>query len=159
MKKLSFLIVATMILVGVNTVQALEEKTKTQKAPAVSDEKWDFIQLGIWFGFPTSTKHMKVNGVKIGAPFCSGTGVVTGVEGAVLCGASDTVKGVQASGVMSKSKCVDGLQFSIINYSPEVNGLQLGILNMAKSKSFQIGLLNYIEDSTVPWMIIMNFRF
>ncbi len=159
MKKLSFLVVATLILFGINTAQALEQAKKSPQAPAASNEKWDFIQFGLWFGVPSATMHTKVNGVKVGAPFCSGKGIVNGVEGAVLCGASDRVNGVQASGVLSKSKRVDGLQFSIVNSSEEVNGVQLGIVNIAKNKSFQIGLINYIEDSTLPWMILINFRF
>ncbi|MDD5728482.1 MAG: hypothetical protein PHV59_07970 [Victivallales bacterium] len=142
--------------------QARSNAQKTP-APAVatakSKEKWDFIQPCFWFGVPTSTATTDVYGVKVGAPFCSGTGVVTGVETAVICGATDNINGLQACIIFSKSKRINGVQFSIVNYCEEVNGLQLGVVNVAKSKAFQLGIVNYIEENTFPWMPVFNCRF
>ena len=129
------------------------------KCAKKKSEKWDFIQPCFWFGVPTSTATTDVYGVKVGAPFSSGTGVVTGIETAVICGATDNINGLQACIIFSKSKKLNGLQFSIINYCEEVNGLQLGVVNVAKKKAFQLGIINYIEENAFPWMPVFNFRF
>jgi hypothetical protein len=126
---------------------------------AAPTKKWDFIQLGFWFDVPSSTINTDVYGVKVGAPFCSGRGVVNGIETAVICGATDNINGLQACIILSKAKHLTGLQFGIINDCEKVDGVQLGVVNMAESKSFQIGIINYIKDNPFPWMPIMNFRF
>ncbi|MDD5699331.1 MAG: hypothetical protein PHH77_12015 [Victivallaceae bacterium] len=188
MRKLSLLMIAATVFAGLSTVQAAEQaKSKTDvkpaavkqlgsetapegkitatpavkpaKAPTVSDDKWDFVEIGFWFDVPSYTANSQVYGVKVGAPFCSGKGVVNGIETAVFCGATDNINGLQACILCSKSKHLNGIQFSIVNYGEEVNGLQFGIVNVAKKKAFQLGIVNYIEGATFPWMPIINFRF
>lgn len=129
--------------------------------PTVSPapELWDFLEFGFWFDVPSSTKNSNVYGIKIGAPFCSGQGKVNGIETAVFCGATENIKGLQACILGSISKRLDGVQFSIVNYCEEVTGLQLGVVNIAKKKSFQLGIVNYIEDGAIPFMPVVNFRF
>lgn len=124
-----------------------------------AETEWDFLQFGFWFDVPSSTVDTEVYGIKIGAPFCSGKAYVRGIETAVFCGASDNVSGLQACILASVSKKMQGLQFSIVNYSNEVSGLQLGVLNIAKDKSFQIGILNHIEGAAIPWLPVFNFKF
>ncbi len=144
-------------------VTSKNEMEKTQ--PAVSQattaapEKWDSVQLGFWFGFPPSTQRNNVCGIKIGAPFCDGPLKVSGVETALFCGATDSIDGVQACVLVAVSKKLDGLQFSIVNIGKIVKGLQLGVVNIARSESFQIGIINYIEGNTVPLLPIINFKF
>ncbi len=61
-----------------------------------------------------------------------------------------------------------GLQIGVANFSgntappicreegvPHGGGMQLGVFNSTTS-GFQIGLLNYNENSPVPWMILFN---
>lgn len=135
-------------------VQAAPEAAKT-----VAAEKWDSVQFGFWFGFPPSTQRNNVCGIKIGAPFCDGPLKVSGLEAALFCGATDNIEGVQASVLVAVSKKLDGLQFSIVNIGKVVKGLQLGVVNCAKSESFQIGIVNYIEGNSIPLLPIVNFKF
>lgn len=148
---------------------AVAAPVKTEPAPVVNAAKtepasvkpeWDFIQFGFWFGFPSQTKNTNVYGVKIGAPFCSGKETVAGVETALFCGATDNIEGVQACVITSISKKVSGFQGSIVNICDEVDGVQFGIFNQAKTKAFQIGLINIITDGKgLKFMPIINFSF
>ena len=61
--------------------------------------------------------------------------------------------------LVAVSKKLDGLQFSIVNIGKVVKGLQLGVVNCAKSESFQIGIVNYIEGNSIPLLPIVNFKF
>ena len=124
-----------------------------------NDGQWDFFSLALWFDVPYSTSYSNVCGIKIGAPFCSGKGVVRGLETAVFCGATDHIQGMQACILVSKSEKVSGMQFSIVNYATEISGLQLGVVNVSQKKSFQLGIVNYIEDAAIPFMPICNFKF
>lgn len=126
---------------------------------ATVEEVWDFFELGIWFGVPTSTLTSNICGIKVGAPFCSGSGKVHGVETAVFCGATDNVSGVQACILTAVSQNVKGMQFSIVNYGTDVNGLQLGVVNIAKKRGLQIGICNYVEDGAIPFMPFVNWKF
>ncbi len=122
-------------------------------------ETWDFLQFGVWFNTPKATQYSNVYGIKIGAPICSGYGTVKGIETAVFCGATDNITGLQACIITSCSKHLTGLQFSIINYANVVDGVQLGILNIATKQSFQIGILNHIEGAAIPWLPVFNWKF
>ncbi|MDD3118826.1 MAG: hypothetical protein PHQ27_06590 [Victivallales bacterium] len=121
--------------------------------------QWDFLTIGFWFDVPRSTSYMDTYGLKVGAPFCSGRGMVKGLETAVFCGATDHINGMQACILAAKSEQVDGMQFSIVNYATSISGLQLGVVNLAAKKSFQIGIVNYIEDAPIPFLPICNFKF
>ncbi len=127
-------------------------------APAESPE-WDFVQIGVWFGVPKQTNNTDVYGIKIGVPFCGGKKKVAGLETAVLCGATDRIEGAQACIITSISKKVVGFQGSIVNFCDDVEGLQFGIINFAKNRAFQLGILNFIDNSSVPFFPIVNFRF
>lgn len=188
MKKLSFLVVTLMVLGGFSIVQGAEpgkqeaavkaapEQTvapaaeakqpgvpappvAAPKALVIPSEKWDFLQIGFWFGFPSSTNNVKVGGIKVGAPISSGEAGVCGIEAALLCAATDNINGIQTSCIFTKSKVVNGLQFSIMNWGEEVNGLQLGVVNVATGKAFQIGIVNYIKGAVIPWMPVINLKF
>ena len=99
-----------------------------------------------------------VNGVKVGAPISDGARV-NGVEGAVLYAGSTEVNGLQGSLIAASADTVGGLQLSLFNQVRDCCGLQLGIVNMAEGKSFQIGLLNYVKDAWIPYFPVVNFKF
>jgi len=139
--------------------EAVKAPAATVAAAPAATEKWDSVQFGFWFGFPPSTQRNNVGGIKIGAPFCDGPLKVSGLEAALFCGATDNIEGVQASVLVAVSKKLDGLQFSIVNIGKVVKGLQLGVVNCAKSESFQIGIVNYIEGNSIPLLPIVNFKF
>lgn len=137
------------------TAPAAASAPSTCAAPV----EWDFFQLGLWFDVPSSMTDSLICGIKVGAPFCAGKGTVNGLETAVFCGATDNINGLQACVLASVSKQVDGMQFSIVNYTEKISGLQLGVVNVAKKRGLQLGLVNYIEDGVVPFMIIANWKF
>ena len=135
----------------------------TPAAPASvingAQNQWDFFTIGFGFDVPNSTSYMDTYGMKVGAPFCSGKGKVRGLETAVFCGATDNISGMQSCILVSKSEKVDGMQFSIVNYATTISGLQLGVVNLASKKSFQVGIVNYIEDAPIPFLPICNYKF
>lgn len=138
--------------------QAMTTKTQPSR-PAVKKADWDFFQLGFWFGIPSETEYNDVYGLKVGAPGCGGKGTVNGVETSVFASGTDRVNGVSSSVLVATSKQVKGFQGSIVNYCDDVDGVQLGVLNMAKDEAFQIGIINYIENSPIPVLPIINVRF
>lgn len=132
---------------------------QTQPSVPAGTVKWDFFQLGFWFGVPSQTDKSDVCGMKLGVPACGGVGHVYGLETSVCASGTDYVKGVQCSLLVDVSKKVTGVQGAVINYSEVVNGLQVGVLNFAKDGAFQFGVLNHIENSPVPYLPICNVYF
>ncbi len=139
--------------------QAGENAAAGVKKTAVSDSSWDIFQLGFAFNYPSSQDIVPVYGFRIGAPFCGGIAPVYGVEGALLGAGGDDVSGVQFGLCAAMSKKVTGLQCAFYNQSEEVNGVQLGVVNVSEKKGFQIGLINIIKDGWLPWSILINFNF
>ncbi|MBQ4107422.1 MAG: hypothetical protein IJC73_07595 [Lentisphaeria bacterium] len=121
-------------------------------------QRWSIVQLGLLPGEPTATRHSSTYGVKVGAPICDGAPVV-GVEAALLYAGSRSVTGFQGSLITADCDDLTGLQFSLVNFVRDCAGLQLGLFNYATGKTFQIGILNYCQDSWCPWFPIVNFKF
>ena len=69
------------------------------------------------------------------------------------------MKGFQTAGFYVDARKMSGLQFSIVNFAEELEGVQLGILNMTEKKGFQIGFVNYIKDGMIPFFPVINFKF
>ncbi len=135
--------------------QATAQKTTAQTVQ--KEENWTGFQLGFLPGAPSDMLTDPVYGIKLGAPICLGA-PVWGLEASVLYSGSESVSGVQCSVIFSQANTVTGLQFSPVNFVKSCFGLQLGIYNSAQDKTFQIGLLNHIENGPLPWMIVMNFN-
>ncbi len=124
-----------------------------------SGTPYQSIALTFWYDTPSAASYTEIYGIKAGAPFGVGAPVY-GLEASVLGSLTDTVYGVQTSLIMCKAKEVTGLQFSIVNMVDSMTGLQLGVVNCAKDKSFQIGIFNYLENSSLfPFLPIFNFKF
>ena len=140
-------------------VQQQSAPVQEQSVAPADTAKWDFFQLGFWFGVPSQTETSDVCGMKLGVPSCGGSGHVYGLETSVCASGTDYVKGVQCSLLVDVSKKVTGVQGAVINYCETVKGLQLGVLNFAKDGAFQFGLLNHIESSPVPYLPICNVYF
>lgn len=119
---------------------------------------WTFINLQFFPGVPSDAEFIQTNGVKVGAPITTGEAPVYGVEASVLWAGTDQTTGLQCSLIACDAKKVTGLQFSLVNMSVTVNGLQLGIVNYASDKTFQVGLLNFIEGGPVFCLPILNFN-
>ena len=121
--------------------------------------KWDFLQFGFGPNYPNSQDTVKVYGFRLGLPVCGGQAAVNGVEFAVIGAVGDQVNGVQLAPIMAVSKEVNGLQVSVYNQADTGSNVQVGVVNVAKTKGIQLGLVNYIEGSCVPWMVLVNFKF
>ncbi|MBS1370150.1 MAG: hypothetical protein HPZ91_09375 [Lentisphaeria bacterium] len=120
---------------------------------------WSFINLQFFPEVPTEAGYTQTFGVKVGAPVSAGEAPVYGVEASVLWAGTDEVNGLQCSLISCKAEEVTGIQFSLVNMSVKVCGLQLGIVNFADDETFQIGLLNFIENGPVFCLPIVNFNF
>lgn len=125
----------------------------------VEPTDWDIFQLGFWFNNPVSQDTIGATGFRIGAPFCGGLAPVYGIEGAILGSGSEQVNGLQFGLCTAMADQINGAQVAFYTQAREVNGVQIGIVNCAKEKSFQIGLINFIEDGFLPWCILFNFKF
>lgn len=137
---------------------AAQEKSS---APPAKEQQWDFLSITFVPGVPRTADVFNVYGLKLGLPIGFGSGsFVAGVEGSLFVSMSDEVYGVQAAPLFNNGRKIEGLQAStLVNIADNVKGLQFGIVNVAKEKSFQIGLLNFIKDSSVPFFPFVNFRF
>lgn len=120
---------------------------------------WDILSIGFTDNVPTDQITTPVCGFKIGVPMCGGTASVYGIEAAVMWAGTEPVSGIKCSLIATGGKKVSGLQLALVNFAEKVNGLQLGIFNSAKDGAFQIGLLNHIESSPVPWLPLINVKF
>ncbi|MGE4564072.1 MAG: hypothetical protein AB7F32_04315 [Victivallaceae bacterium] len=123
------------------------------------DTQWDFLQFGFGPNFPDSQDSVAVYGARVGLPVSGGKAAVNGIEFAVAGALSDQVNGVQLGALMSIADEVNGVQISVYNQTNEGTGIQIGAVNVAKDKGFQFGIVNYIEGSCLPWMILCNFKF
>lgn len=162
MKKLALLCLLGCMLGVTSAQEAAKPAEAAPNATAVKESKtqdWDILQLGFWFSNPTYQDTIGASGFRIGAPFCGGKAPVYGIEGGLLGVGSDEVYGVQFGLCYAKADTVKGLQAAFYTDAREVGGVQLGIVNFAKTKSFQIGLVNFIEDGALPWCILFNFKF
>ncbi|MCF7792008.1 MAG: hypothetical protein K9M56_08425 [Victivallales bacterium] len=67
--------------------------------------------------------------------------------------------GLQASAANITGGPVYGLQIGAVNTAESVQGLQIGIFNLAKKSGFQLGVLNIISNGWLPFFPIINFSF
>lgn len=70
----------------------------------------------------------------------------------VYNGSLGEVNGAQFSGVLNQAKSLNGVQASIVNFSGESKGAQIGIVNIAKASEgyYPLGLVNIVEDGYYP---------
>ncbi|MGF0038164.1 LA_2272 family surface repeat-containing protein [Victivallis vadensis] len=127
-------------------------------AEPVPNDDWSFITLAFTPTQPAAAATTTVCGVKVGLPMSGGPAPVYGVEASVFNAGTDKVVGIQTSLISTVSEETTGLQFSLVNFSVKVAGVQLGIVNVADDESLQIGLLNFIKNSPVFCLPIVNVR-
>lgn len=69
------------------------------------------------------------------------------------------MQGLQA-GLVNLTQDGAGLQFGVFNRAERFSGLQLGVANYAyQLQGLQVGVFNVIEDSSVPFMPVINVAF
>ncbi|WP_294501685.1 hypothetical protein [uncultured Victivallis sp.] len=157
MKK-QFLTMAVLALLALG-VSAAEPAAAPVPAGMPQSYPWTFINLQFFPEAPSDAGVTETYGVKVGAPISAGEAPVNGVEASVLWAGSDEVNGLQCSLITCQAEEVTGIQFSLVNMSVKVCGLQLGIVNFADDETFQIGLLNFVENGPVFCLPIVNFNF
>jgi hypothetical protein len=157
MKKL--LIAMFVLCIGVSTM-----------AGAAASDEYSAMDLGIWFGLPTSMKTANIRGFRLGLPISSGDGYVSGFEYALFCAATDDIEGLQMSCVAVADKVsgaqisavnvcdkkLQGTQFGVVNVAGE-RGWQFGLINSSNNAKFQFGLINMNEDGLWPFSFLVNF--
>lgn len=131
-----------------------------QEPAAPEHADWDFIYLAFFPDVPSSANEVEVYGVKVGAPVSFGEdSYVAGTELSIFANLTGRVDGFQAAPLFNDARQIAGMQASVVNIAKEVNGVQLGLVNCSEKSGFQIGLVNYIKDSCVPFLPIINCKF
>jgi hypothetical protein len=98
-----------------------------------------------------------VRGVQAAGSLNLATGAVRGLQAAGGANiAVGTVRGLQAAGAVNVALAVDGgAQVGVLNFSAgDVNGLQLGIVNIAENADAAVGVLNILWGGT--WDLEMS---
>lgn len=126
-----------------------------------------------------------INGAQISIGFCNSSARSHGLQASVftcinkgqfdganvsLFNKAEFFKGWQVGGT-NLSNNVDGGQVSLVNIVERLKGFQggvvnvvnrssgpqIGLVNYAERSSFQLGLININENSSMPFMILFNF--
>lgn len=147
---LTFVFLALAAAVGAAEGQ---EKQKEESRP------WEFLQLGVWYGVGSNQNEANAYGFRIGLPVCGGNSMVCGIELGILGASSFQVNGLQFAPFATIANKVNGLALSITNFADTVNGVQIGVVNVAKERAVQIGLVNWISDSCLPFFPFVNVKF
>lgn len=124
-----------------------------------NDKPWDFFGVVFIPGVPSSSNDSNISGMRVGLPISGGTNQMYGLETAAFCCWTQDVCGLQTAPLFCISETVYGIQASPVNVADKVVGMQFGIVNISKDANFQLGLVNYMKNGALPYMIIMNFKF
>lgn len=136
-----------------------KERDSVKKEPKLRHDDWDFFELTFFPGVPSDSMDSKVYGVKLGLPVSTGKGFVYGVETSPCACMTQNVKGTQLAPLFNDCANMTGLQASVVNVAKSAKGLQLGLVNVATERGFQIGGINYIKDGLIPVLPVINFSF
>lgn len=129
-------------------------------APADGSDDWDFVSVAFFPKAPPSADVVDTYGLKLGIPVSYGDSAkVVGAELGIFASTTKNVKGLQAALLYCKAEKVSGVQANpIANVAKTVSGVQAGLVNVSEGESFQFGLINYIENSSVPFFPLVNFK-
>jgi len=133
-------------------------------------DKYNAMDLGIWFGLPESMEEQNVRGLRLGLPVSAGHGYVSGLELAIFCAGTEDIRGLQLSLVALADKVsgaqislvnmcdgtIRGSQFGVVNCAGK-SGWQFGLFNSGNNAKFQFGLINMNEDGWMPAFPFVNF--
>lgn len=153
MKRKMRICTLTLVFLALAAAVGAAEKQKEESRP------WEFLQLGVWYGVGSNQNEADVYGFRIGLPVCGGNTTVSGIELGILGASSFQVNGFQFAPFAAISNKINGLALSITNFADTVNGVQIGVVNVAKNRSVQIGLVNWISDSCLPFFPFVNVKF
>ena len=123
------------------------------------DKAWDFFGIVFVPGVPSSSDETNIGGLRVGLPVSGGEAKVAGIEFAAAACWSKDIIGVQTAPLFCVAESVSGVQASPVAIADNVDGLQFGLVNVADSAMFQLGLVNYMKDGVLPYTLIFNFKF
>lgn len=84
---------------------------------------------------------------------------VYGVQSALLTKA-ENLNGAQLGFVNMSNHSATGVQFGLFNQAEYIHGAQIGFVNYAKTiEGLQVGILNIAENGWFPAMVLVNGRF
>ena len=149
----------TLLCAGLAALSGLLAAGDRTGTPVETEKGWTVFELGILPGVPDWDPAVRVTGLKIGAPISTGDMEVYGLDISFLGSGAGLVAGAQISSAAAWAMTVDGLQLAPVTVAERCNGLQFGVVNIAKTGAVQLGLLNFIEDSPLPFMILGNVYF
>lgn len=138
------------------------KETVMTAAHVPGNAAWDFFSFTfVPENIPFEANNSVIYGFRIGVPIGFGKdSTVSGTELSLFGSMSSRVNGVQGACLYNTATRVDGLQAApIVNIADDVNGVQFSIVNISKDSAFQIGIVNYIKNSPVPVLPIINVRF
>ncbi|MBQ9727054.1 MAG: hypothetical protein IJV65_06075 [Kiritimatiellae bacterium] len=123
----------------------------------VGSEESDVV--GLRLGLPYVSHH-DVTGLDLALLATGATGDFSGVQAAPFYNRVDgTMRGVQVA-AFNFAESVRGVQIGLLNGATSVSGVQIGFFNSTRTLSgVQIGLGNYVQESAVPFLPILNVRF
>ena len=184
MRMRSFMKIFTAVLIAFTLITSLHAGDKGEKATPFQYSIFNPIQL---FSEDYNVYGVRLNllygvnnsiyGVDLGG-YSRTTGDFYGVQAAVVVAMREQdCSAVTMAGIANLSLGDDGgaafagfmnvasgqytgLQAACINHARKFTGVQLGALNHCDDfKGFQFGLINICKDQSLPFTILINFRF
>ncbi len=140
---------------GVCTLAAAETAQAKPADPAAKDI-YETFMFTIWEDTPEYQMYTPTYGVKLGILGCGGAPVY-GAEGAVVCAGSKEATGFKGAIGYTNGEKLSGAALAVVNLVDEINGVEIGVVNVAKKGGIQIGILNFMEDGFLPCFPIVNF--
>ena len=116
-----------------------QEESKEQHSTATHEKAY-----GVKFDFLGKPQNLEVMGAEIGIISCHSHRIDGFQTAPCYCAATDEL---------------NGMQFSVVNYAQEVNGIQCGLVNVSKTNGVQLGLVNIIKNGVLPFCPIVNFSY
>lgn len=185
MKRLFGAVMAA-VLMGAGAVQAQEgfSRVKLSLVPPVATSDAPLVS-GLDFGL-LATRTERLEGVQLGIFYAGLTGESYGAQAGLyaksgdfygekwgLVAVADDVKGLNSgivalcrdiigyeSGWYCQARSIKGMQAGLVNVAQRVSGFQLGLVNYTETMNgVQVGLLNIITKSSLPAMIVLNYKF
>lgn len=101
-------------------------------------------------------------GVQLAAVVCARDGSCSAVTGATIANLSiGNDGGIAMAGFMNVAGGkYTGLQMACVNHAQKFSGVQFGVLNHCENfTGFQFGLINICRRQSLPFTILINWRF
>ncbi len=77
-----------------------------------------------------------------------------------LLAKAENIAGAQFGFVNMSNREISGLQFGLFNQAEYIHGAQIGFVNYARTiEGLQVGILNIAENGWFPAMVLVNGRF